>query len=447
MTLAAGWLSLAGASLARTSTAQSLRVESALPQAPERNVVRVPSARCSFVLPPGFEREHVQDAAVRARRPRQYLGQIAGQRARILVQLGEERFATVSRVLTAMQDDGPIDEVEARREQGEALAILRRRISGRATEMHIAACCPWRRSVLLAVVFEHEAGPMARDAARRVLDSFRLLPPDQITRSVIPDTQQSQEEITLGFPKKDQRLVRTSESRHYRLHATASGGKKLLQLLEQRLWPSMQQLMGPPPGPERVPKLPIFLHRTRSSYVLASLRNGIPRAHLASIEAHAWDRYFSSSYVSPRDPILLHEATHQYMTAVQGLDGGGAWLQEGLARWIEAQYARKRPERVARNLLQRDELPRLHKLVAAPSLFHIVVRGRKLSPDQAYDTAAALMSFLHDSSPDGLRSLALQAGILPEGDTRLIQNAFRRSLGKDLTAVESSWHRWLLERS
>ncbi|PIE22772.1 MAG: hypothetical protein CSA62_10690 [Planctomycetota bacterium] len=405
--------------------------------------ISVPSAHCSIVVPPGFERELVQDQELHANRPRQYVGQIGGYRARLIVQLGEDRFSTISRCLAARIEDGTIEEVIAFRHAGKVICRVRRGDRERGEEIQEILCCPFDRPLSVAIVFEHSPSQTARNEANLVLASFALLPASQITRAELPKGEHKKREINIGFTEQDAPHVRVLESEHYRLYSTASGSQALLELLEAKVLPKLHPLLGSAP-PSRN-KLPIFLHRTRRGYMLAALRNGIPREQAMTMEAHAWDRYMSASYASPRDPVLVHEATHQFLTAELGLDGGGPWLQEGIARWIESGYTREQPERTARHLVSRKQLPRLKDLIESSNLFRLKVAGKKLAPQISYNVAASLIAFIAERYPMKLKDFVLQCGVLPAGDLRLTEAASYRCLETDLSKLEAKWQQWLLD--
>lgn len=402
-------------------------------------LVSVPVTGAEFHVPPGFRRlrpkRHYQRAS--------YQGRLGGAQVKLFLNEIPGQFTTTSRVLLALSAESTLLEVFAFRNGDEPAALVKRRTRDPERTILEVAVCPARKGVTLELQYLTDPGPQAMAEGQRLLSFLSVIPRRGLTVAKRSPEVERQAEIELGFDAKVWDKVKVETSQHYHLYTWAPSGKKLLQLLENELIPKLDAFVGRVPARFEGGRLPVFLHRTVQEYQLAAMKQGIPKEHVEAMHGYAWDRYYSTYYSGPRAPIHLHEGTHQYVTAVLGLDGGGPWLQEGIAQHVEADFARRDPVRFARNLLKRDRaaFPRLRDLLAAKTFLD--TRG-KLAPAERYDVAAAFIRYLAREQHNHFRHLLLQAGVLPPGQPKLIEEAFRRSIRMDLAALDHAFRGWLL---
>ncbi len=379
-------------------------------------------------------------------RPISLQGVLGGSRVRLHLNVLRGQFETVSRFIATMTADARIEEVVAFRIDNEPAAIVRRQTSKKPRrQIYEAVVCPRHHAVSLEIQLPPSAGAQAAEEARRLLRFFRPIAKRGFTQATPAAAATRTKELELGFTGKQLPKVTTKASAHYRLYTTSAVDQKLLDFLEEELAPRLTRHLGGAQGWVGERRLPIFLHRTRDAYVLAAQNIGIPREQARSMAGYAWDRYYATWYKDAHDPIHIHEGTHQFVTAILGLDGGGPWLQEGLAEWIEADYTHANPKRRGRNLLKRTgtEFPTLAALLAAESFENTPAELGSLQKTEIYDIAASLVQFLAIEQHNEFRDLLLQLGVLPSGQLRLTEAAFVRTIGIDLKELECKWKTWL----
>jgi hypothetical protein len=395
---------------------------------------------CEFQVPGSMQRMPPS-----RHRPISYQGALGGEPARLHLNAAGDRFTTVSRLLFDMTEDSKLVQVVARRISGEPAAQVERRLQEPERMILELVICPQRRGVSLEIQLPPHPAAQAIAEADRIFASFGLITRSGYTLASTGRDQVRQRELELGFVDRARERVRLEQSEHYRLYTTAPTGKDLLDLLEKKLLPMLGDLTGTlPPTFDEEGKLPIFLHNTWQDYVRSARQMGIPQASIDAMQGYAWDRYYSTSYSDARSAVHIHEGTHQFMTAVLGLDGGGAWLQEGLARWVECMHLHRAPDRDARNILrsQPERFPALRQMCAASSFLHDTTAGNQ--PSECYDIAASLVKYLAQEHHNEFRGLLLEVGVLPAGQMLLLDDALGRSIRRNLAQVETAWRQWLL---
>ena len=402
--------------------------------------VEAPTAGAEFLTPPGFER-----LARRAHTPVRLRGTLGGRRCTIRLSRFRNDFGTVSRVLRALRVDSKIESVNSFLIDGEVAALVRRRVPKRRRAIYSIVTAPLQRAVHFEVDLPIAAEAPCVGEAQRVLGTFRLVPLKQLTVAKTTPEIQRRLDIELGFAGPQRAAVESIDSEHFRLFTTAPSGRKLLALLEKELVPRLTRWFGKPA--HKVDRLRVFLHRSRSGYELAAVKNGMSEQRAAALEGHSWDGYYSTYYSGPRASVHIHEGVHQYMTAALGLDGGGTWLQEGLAQWIEADFGRRSPARLARNTLRKKkaDFPSLKRILVARTFLFRPKERFGLSCNELYDVSASLVRYLAQEHHNEFRSLIRELGVLPPSDLGLLEAAFRRRIGLDIASLEKAWRRWLLE--
>ncbi|GEM_PF-2903467 len=408
--------------------------------------IRFAEVGAAFRIPADFE---TRPALTRnaGQTAREYTGMLGGTQALLRIRTDADHFQTVSRGLLEVAQEGRLLSVRGFRLDGEPGARYRLLSEDHGLETLGVLLCPRRRLVHLALQLPRNAGAAPLSESSRLLESLRILPAKEITLARPMAELRDLSELRLGFPGRVRADIRELSTAHYRLwtDAAPSGARKLLAFLEREFTPLIQERIGPFDRDLGHPDLTIFLHRTRNGYLLAALRSGIPREQAEAMDGHAWDRFYSTWYAGPRDPIHIHEATHQVMAAVYGLDGGGPWLQEGIAQWVESRFSRLDPRRLARNLLRRSRAPDFDEMLRAKSFLHRNRRGLVGSKD-LYELASSLLAFLREKRPEAFPDFLLETGILPDTRKKLCEEAIEHSLGWDMDELEARWKAWALDR-
>ena len=436
--LAVGALAMGAPTQVRVDQGQDFVSQRAAPEG--WAVIEAAAAGVEFAVPPGFER-----LARRAHTPVRLRGMLGGRRATIRLSRFRNDFGTISRVLRALRASSKIESVRSFFINGEIAALVRRRVPKRRRVVYSVITCPLRRAIHLEAELPLAAEAASIGEAHRVLGTFRLVPLKQLTIAKTTPELQRRADIELGFAGPQRAAVESLDSEHFRLFTTAASGRKLLELLEKELVPRLTRWFGKPA--HKVDRLRVYLHRSRSGYELAAVKNGMSEQRAASLEGHSWDGYYSTYYSGPRASVHIHEGVHQYMTAALGLDGGGTWLQEGLAQWIEADFGKRSPARAARNTLRKKkgDFPALKRILVARTFLFRPKERFGLSCNELYDVSASLVRYLAQEHHNEFRALISELGVLPPSDLGLLEAAFRRRIGLDLGSLEKAWRRWLLE--
>lgn len=371
-------------------------------------------------------------------------GKLGGSTVDLSVTWLTQNFATVSRAMLTLAAEAEILHVRGARLGNEVSAIVESR-TRQPNRRHVSLIvCPRREALRVDIDFPGGAPHTVVQACRELLADVRLFERSGLTVVATDEDTEKKIGIARGFTQADQKNVRIRDSTHYRLFTTAPADEALLETLESELLPRVVAICGVKPSTKTL--LPIFLHHRRSGYLLATMRLGLSAQQVEAMDGHAWDQYYATWYSGPRAPVHIHEGTHQYVTATLGLDGGGPWLQEGFARWIETQFSKETPARHARNLLRtRKNFPSLEELVAARSFLFGKNRRDGLDVFSLYDISASFVRYLAQEHRTKFRQVFLACGVLPSGHPRLVRAALEETLGTSMKKLESEWHRWLRE--
>lgn len=188
--------------------------------------------------------------------------------------------------------------------------------------------------------------------------------------------------------------------------------------------------------------LPVFLFRDRSEYnsfYAQQFDSTVQKA--ARSGGVAYHDFYSTRYESPKDPVHLHEVTHQLFGNRLYLDRGGSWFQEGVAEYMETRpNERKNYAKIAAK--KGRNMP-FEEFVRIPSLLQsseVSVRGGSAAGDN-YKYAASIIEFLRESKGTKKKFLEFihAAGDAPRNHVAAIQAAAQKVYGRDLAALETEW--------
>jgi hypothetical protein len=161
--------------------------------------------------------------------------------------------------------------------------------------------------------------------------------------------------------------------------------------------------------------------------------------------AHAIGSRHATWYESPRDPTHFHEAVHQLVAAWLRLDGGGAWFQEGLAEYAEANFLPRNLHRLARNQVRSGTQLPLRQLLVVEDLLESGIDGT--TAGDRYNQAASLVGFIRETWPHRFQRFVEEVGVQPAGHVHLLEAALRRSLGLRIEELEARWRGFLLRET
>jgi hypothetical protein len=242
---------------------------------------------------------------------------------------------------------------------------------------------------------------------------------------------------------KLEKIVRT---RHYVILTNSSSGKTFGEKMEE-CYATIQEIF-PFPEVEGRRLMPVFLFRTPDQYYAYFVaRAGTTREQAERSKGHAWLDYYATWYEAPKDPVHIHEATHQIFANRLVLNGGGSWFQEGVAEYVETR-ANERND--AARLVKKERHTRLAEFIAIESLLMSAeedIKGGNEAGDH-YKQAALLIEFLRESDFGRKRFLDFvhAVGRVPRNDVPAIEAAVRQSYGCTLAELEAQWVEYCRKR-
>ena len=239
--------------------------------------------------------------------------------------------------------------------------------------------------------------------------------------------------------RKSARKIR--RTKHYIIFTNSSGGALFAKKMEQYYKKIQKTFPFEEVKGRRL--MPVFLLRTRQEYIHFAIHNaGMNMAQAAQTKGHAFLDYYATYYESPNDPVHIHEATHQIFKNRLHLDGGGSWLQEGVAEYMST--SRTQRKSWARRVVRRDQHVALKDFVAIPTL----ISNRHTDGKSAYMQAATIIDFLKDSKwnkkkfPEFLEA----AGTIRRSDVDSLNAALSEVYGTDLSGLEEAWSKYWSKR-
>jgi hypothetical protein len=233
---------------------------------------------------------------------------------------------------------------------------------------------------------------------------------------------------------------------HYVIIGNSSGSKAFARKMEE-CYDTIQEIFPFPEVPGRK-LMPVFLFRTPEQYfAFFSKRASIPLEKARRSKGHAYLDYYATWYEAPNDPVHIHEATHQIFRNRLYLSGGGSWLQEGVAEYVET---RPNERNGAERLVRKGRHTPLRQFVAIESLLMSAaedVKGGNEAGDH-YKQAALLIEFLRESRFGKARfeEFLHAAGSVPRNDVEAIEQVTRRVYAVDLDGLDAEWQAWAKKR-
>jgi len=242
--------------------------------------------------------------------------------------------------------------------------------------------------------------------------------------------------------KKGRKPFKIMRTTHYVIMTNSSGGKLFGKKMEEcykkirKAFP-FEEIEG-----NRL--MPVFLFRSEKEYQDFYMKIAkISREEAGQSKGHAWHDYYATWYEAPKDPVHIHEATHQIFMNRLFLHGGGSWLQEGVAEYMcEGKNALKSTARRAIHSKRHPsfrEFMKLRSLIAAGSN----AREGDLA-DKYYLLAGSIIACVKTSKwgKDKFMDFIQAIGSCPRNDTKAIEAALQRSLGIGIDEFEARWKKF-----
>ena len=187
--------------------------------------------------------------------------------------------------------------------------------------------------------------------------------------------------------------------------------------------------------------MPVFLFRTKEEYSEFYMKiAGISRESADQSKGHAWKDYYATYFDANKDPVHIHEATHQIFGNRLALDGGGSWFQEGVAEYMSSA---KNDRNIVASKVKKGRAVPLVEMMKTESLLYSAeedVSGEDKA-DSAYTQAALFIEFLRESKWGAPKFLDFvhAVGMTPDNDIEAIERAIKGVYGVDLAQLDAKW--------
>jgi len=194
--------------------------------------------------------------------------------------------------------------------------------------------------------------------------------------------------------------------------------------------------------------MPVFLFQTPDEYYAFYAKTFETTVEEASeSKGVAWRDFYATLYEAPKDPVHIHEATHQIFGNRLELQGAGSWFQEGVAEYIETKPNDR--NEIARRVKDGKhtslrELMRLESLLGSSE--------DDVSGDSAaalhYKEAALLIEFLRDSKfgKDKFLEWLHATGNVEDNDLVRIELALRKVYGVTIDELDKKLQEYCKKR-
>jgi hypothetical protein len=233
---------------------------------------------------------------------------------------------------------------------------------------------------------------------------------------------------------------------HYVILTNASGGKKFAEQMEEN-YDQIGKLFTLPPG-KGCRLMPVFLFKTPDHYYAFCTKRGMTPEAAKRSKGHASSDYYATWYESPTDPTHIHEQTHQLFANRLFLTGGGSWLQEGVAEYVETS---RNDRNVIASQVAKGKHLALPEFFQRKSLLWSSSEDRKEGGSEAsdlYTQAGLFIEFLRDSKWGKERfPRFLQAmGRTPRSKLDKLRAVFQEVYGAEIEAVDREFQAYCAAR-
>lgn len=154
----------------------------------------------------------------------------------------------------------------------------------------------------------------------------------------------------------------------------------------------------------------------------------------------AYRDFHATWYEAPKDPVHIHELTHQLFENRLFLGGGGSWFQEGVAEFM---CTNKTERKAIKRLVKRERHVPFEEFLTLRSLLggSKVRQDGSSGADEAYLQAACLIEFVSASraTKGKLQDFIHAAGKTPYNDLAAIERALESSLGMSIAEFEEAF--------
>ncbi len=248
-------------------------------------------------------------------------------------------------------------------------------------------------------------------------------------------------------PDKLQDDLEAFRTKHFLILTNSSGKKKFAKELEKS-YEAIKQ-MFPFEEREELRLLPIFLFRTNDQYYDFCVKTlGWTRDAARDSKGVAWMDFYATWYEAPKDPVHIHELTHQLFENRLYLGGGGSWFQEGVAEYMSTT---KTERKQFKRLVKKAKYVPFDEFLLRRSLLGSSGDTRVDGTDpttEAYLQAACIIEFVHRSKWSGgkLQDFIHAIGSTGYNDLAEIDAALQRVFGVDVAGFEQQFVKYWTKR-
>lgn len=242
-------------------------------------------------------------------------------------------------------------------------------------------------------------------------------------------------------PKTRNGMNKPIRTKHYIIMTNSSAGTLFGRKMEEA-YRTVQKIFPFPEVKERK-LLPVFLFRLRDEYLDFSVKtSGMTKEAAGQSKGHATSDYYATYYDSPKDPVHIHEATHQIFQNRLRLWGGGSWFQEGVAEYVSS--SKNERKAFAKRAAKDDKYIPFRNFVTIPS----IISNPYMDGGRSYLQAASLIEFLRDGKThrDKFPRFLEEVGKLPRSKLDEIEAAVTKIYGTDLEGLEKEWVKFWVRR-
>jgi len=235
-------------------------------------------------------------------------------------------------------------------------------------------------------------------------------------------------------------------TKNYLIMTNASGGKNFAKQMEKNYKEIVKTF--PFDQVEGRKLMPVFLFRDAEQYYQFCVRMGQSYEQAKRSGGHAWKDYYATWYKSPKDPVHIHEQTHQIFSQRLFLKGGGSWYQEGVAEYVGSTENERNIVANQAKKGRHDPLPRFFQRT---SLLHSAQTSRARGGSEAsdlYKQAALFIEFLRESQfgAERFERFLESMGHVPRGNLEKITEVFEAVYGVSIEELNSEFMAYCKKR-
>jgi hypothetical protein len=238
-------------------------------------------------------------------------------------------------------------------------------------------------------------------------------------------------------------LIRTD---NYLIMTNSSSGKLFAKQMEENYKEIKKTFPFEDTKGQRL--MPVFLFQTPDEYFEYYAKiAGTSLENARKSKGHAWKDYYATWYEAPKDPVHIHEAVHQIFGNRLLLNGGGSWLQEGVAEYVETS---ENDRNMAARQVKKGEHTPPKEFVQLDSLLYSSksdVSGANAAGD-AYKQAALLIEFLRESKfgKEKFVDFLYLMGRVQRGKLDKIEEVFQTVYGMGVEEIDARFQEYCEDR-